>query len=99
MESKNCSMCNMEKHINNFYKKKYSDCKDFNRARGLERYFVNKDEIWKQQKIYYEKNIYKIQKQNIRCVHFRNLFISYVESENRLKALEEKVIIIDSEKH
>ena len=26
--------CNIEKHINNFYKK-YSECRDCNRARGL----------------------------------------------------------------
>ena len=55
MDTKTCSMCNTEKHIKNFYKK-YSECKDCNRARGLERYFDNKDKISNQQKIYYEKN-------------------------------------------
>ena len=27
METKTCSMCNIEKHINNFYKK-FSECED-----------------------------------------------------------------------
>ena len=48
-------MCNIEKHINNFYKK-YSECRDCNRTRGLKRYYENKDKISNQQKIYYEKN-------------------------------------------
>ena len=54
MDTKICSMCNTEKHINNFYKK-YSECRDCNRARGLKRYNENKDKISNQQKIYYEK--------------------------------------------
>ena len=37
MDTKTCTMCNIEKHINNFYKK-YSECKDCNRERGLEQY-------------------------------------------------------------
>ena len=55
MDTKSCSMCNIDKHINNFYKK-HSECKDCNRARGLERYYDNRDKISNQQKIYYEKN-------------------------------------------
>ena len=47
-------MCNIEKHINNFYKR-YSECKDCNIKRGVERYFDNKDKISIQQKVYYEK--------------------------------------------
>ena len=54
MDTKTCTMCNIEKHIINFYKK-YTECKDCNRARGLERYYDNKNEISKQQKIYYGK--------------------------------------------
>ena len=84
-------MCNIEKHINNFYKN-YSECRDCNRARGLKRYYGNKDKISNQQKLYYEKNRVRmlLQKQNNKCLQFRNLVISYVELENRLKALEEK---------
>ena len=91
MESKNCTQCNIEKDIINFYKK-YSECIDCNRARGLKRYYENKDKTSNQQKIYYEKNREKIllQKQNNRS-QFRDLVISYIELENRLKALEEKV--------
>ena len=37
METKTCSMCKIEKHIKNFYKK-YSECEDRNRKRGLKRY-------------------------------------------------------------
>ena len=54
MDTKTYSMCRNEKHINNFYKK-YSECRDCNRARGLKRYYENKDKISNQQKIYYEK--------------------------------------------
>ena len=103
MDTKKCTMCNIEKHINNFYKK-YSECRDCNRTRGLKRYYENKDKISNQQKIYYEKNREKIllQKQNNRSIQFRDLIISHVELENRLKAMEGKLknlSINDSEKH
>ena len=32
MDTKTCTMCNIEKHINNFYKR-YTECKDCNRTR------------------------------------------------------------------
>ena len=51
MDTKTCSLCNIEKHINNIYEK-YAECKDYNRARGLERYYGNKDKISNQQRIY-----------------------------------------------
>ena len=104
MNTKTCTICNNEKDINNFYKK-YSECIDCNRARGLKRYYENKDKISNQQKVYYEKNREKIllQKQNNRSIQFRDLVISYIELENRLKALEEKLNVYkninDSEKH
>ena len=103
MESKICTQCNNEKDINNVYKK-YSECVDCNRARGLKRYYENKDKISNQQKVYYEKNREKllIQKQNKRSIPFRDLIVSYVELEIRLKALEEKLKlqnINDSKKH
>ena len=59
MDTKMCTNCNIEKHINNFYKK-YRECIDCNRARALKRYYENKDKISNQQKIYYEKNREKI---------------------------------------
>ena len=92
MDTKNCSMCNIEKHIKNFYKN-YSECRDCNRARGLKRYYENKDKISNEQKIFYEKNREKVllQKQNNRCIQFRDLVVSYVELENRIKAVEEKL--------
>ena len=92
MESKICTQCNIEKHINNFYKK-YSECIDCNRARGLKRYYENKDKISNQQKAYYENNRERIllQKQNNRSIQFRDLVVSYVELENRIKSLEEKL--------
>ena len=46
MESKICTQCNIEKHINNFYKK-YSECKDCNIKRGVKRY-TNTNVISKQ---------------------------------------------------
>ena len=95
MDAKMCTICNIEKHTNNFYKK-YTECIDCNRARGLKRYFENEDKISNQQKVYYEKNREKIllQKQNKRSIQFRDLVESYVELENRLKALEEKLKLL-----
>ena len=96
MDTKKCTMCNIEKHINNFYKK-YSECRDCNRTRGLKRYYENKDKISNKQIIYYEKNREKIllQKKNNRSIQIIDLVISYVELENKLKTLEEKFIIND----
>ena len=98
MEGKTYTLCNMEKNINNFYKT-YSDCKDCNRTRGLKRYYENKDKISNQQKLFYEKTEKKIllQKQNNRWLQFEDLVKSYGELENRLKTIEEKFLINDSE--
>ena len=92
------------KNISTVFTKKYSECRHCNRARRLKRYYENKDKISNQQKVYYEKNREKIllQKQSNRCIQFRDLVISYVEIENRLKATEEKLknlSINDSDKH
>ena len=94
MDTKICTISNIEKDINNLYKK-YSECRDCNRTRGLKRYYENKDKTSNQQKIYYEKNRDRIllQKQNNRSIQFRDLVLSYIELENRLKTLEEKVQI------
>ena len=93
MDTKLCTICNNEKDSNNFLKK-YTESIDCNRARRLKRYYENKDKISKQQKIYYEKNREKIllQKQNKRSIQFRDLVMSFIELENRLKTLEEKLI-------
>ena len=101
MENKTCTMCNIEKHINNFYKK-YSECKECNIRRGVKRYFDIKDKISVQQKIYYEKNRDKLlQKQNDyrnkRNTDYKDLVRSYNELQNRLKTLEENVSINESE--
>ena len=95
MENKTCTVCKIEKHINNFYKK-YSECKACNIKRGVNRYYNNKEKISNQQKIYYEKNRDKLlEKQNYyrnkRNTEFKNLVMSYAELQNKLKALEEKM--------
>ena len=95
MENKNCTVCKIEKHINNFYRK-YSECKDCNIKRGVKRYYNNKDKISIQQKIYYEKNREKLlQKQNDyrnkRNTDIEDLVRSYAELENRLKTTEQKL--------
>ena len=95
MENKICTVCKIEKHINNFYKK-YSECKACNIKRGVKRYHNNKDKISNQQKIYYEKNRDKLlQKQNDyrnkRNTELKDLVKSYTELQNKLKSLEEKV--------
>ena len=61
MENKICTVCKMEKHINNFYRK-YSECRDCNIKRGVKRYYNNKDKISFQQKNIMkkiEKNYYR----------------------------------------
>ena len=64
MDNKTCTVCKIEKQINNFYKK-YSESKACNIKRGVKRYYKNKDKISNQQKIYYEKNRDKLlEKQN-----------------------------------
>ena len=103
MESKICTQCNIEKHINNFYKK-YSEWKDCNIKRGVKGYYDNKEKISLQQKIFYEKNRDKLlQKQNDyskkRSTDYKELHRSYFELQNKLKALEEKIKINESEKH
>ena len=95
MDSKICTQGNIEKPINNVYKK-YSECKDCNIKRGVKRYYDNKDKISIQQKICYEKNKDKLlEKQNDyskkRNTDYKELQRSYVELQNKLKALEEKL--------
>ena len=53
MDTKKCTMCNIEKHINSFYRK-YSECRDCNRTRGVNdimkikiKYQINKKYIMK----------------------------------------------------
>ena len=92
MDTKTCSMCNVQKLANSFYKK-YSECKDCNRARVLERYYDNKDKTSNQQKKITKKTRDKalLKKQISRCIQIRDLVRSYVELGNRLKAMEEKL--------
>ena len=95
MGNKICTVCKIEKHINNFYKK-YSECKVCNIKRGVKRYHNNKDKISNQQKIYYEKNRDRLlQKQNDyrnkRNTEFKDLVKSYAELQIKLKSLEEKI--------
>ena len=54
MDTKTCSMCNKEKHINSFCKRN-SEYKDFKIKRRVKGYYDSKDKISIQQKIYYER--------------------------------------------
>ena len=54
MNTKMCTICNIEKDINNFYRND-SESTECNCARVLKRYYENKDKISNQQKIYYEQ--------------------------------------------
>ena len=101
MENRTCTQCVFENHINIFYRK-ILECKDCNIKRGVRRYYDNKDKISSQQKIYYEKNGDKLlQKQNDyrnkRNTDCKELLVSYVELENKFKAMEEKFKKNDSE--
>ena len=51
MERKTFSMCNIEKHIKDFYKKNI-ERKDCNNKRGIKLYYENIDEISNHRKIY-----------------------------------------------
>ena len=44
MDNKICTVCKIENHINNFYRK-HSECKDCIIKRGVKRYYNNKDKI------------------------------------------------------
>ena len=97
MDRKICVVCNIEKSIDDYYNK-YRECKQCNIQRSMKRYRENKDKISMQQKLYYERNRDKLlQKQNNynkkRSTDYKELHRSYVELENKLKALEEKVQI------
>ena len=74
MDTKTCSLFNIEKHINIFYIN-YSGCKICKRTRGLERCYETKDKISEQQKIFNEKNRDKtlLQRQNSRFIQIREL--------------------------
>ena len=66
MERKNCTRCNIEKHIEDFYDK-FTERKNCNSIRSLKRYCENIDKIPNQKKLYYEKNRERLlQKQNAR---------------------------------
>ena len=100
MDNKTCTVCNIEKHINNFLQKN-SECKDYIIKRSVKRCFDNKDKISIQQKIYYEKNGDKLlQKQNDdrtkRNTDFKEIRRSFVEKENLLKMIEENFKTNDS---
>ena len=94
MDNKTCTVCNIEKHINSFYKKN-SECKVCNIERGVKRYYGNEDKVSIQQKLSYERNSEKLlQKQNYyrnkRNTDCKEVLRSYDGLENRIKALEEK---------
>ena len=97
MEGKVCVFCNTEKSIDNFYNN-YRDSKPCKIKRSLKRYYENRDKLSNERKIYYEKNRDKLlQKQNNRYINFKELRRPYGELDNRLKVMEEKLKINDSE--
>ena len=103
MDSKVCVVCNIEKSNDNFYNK-YRECKACNILGSTRRYYENKQKLSNQHKIYYEKNRDKLLQKpkdysKKRSTDFKELQKSYVELQNKLKALEEKFKINDSEKH
>ena len=55
-ETKTCSMCIIEKHIEEFHKN-YTESKICNSKRILKRYFGDKEKISTQRKTYYEKKL------------------------------------------
>ena len=99
MENKNCSHCNIEKTIEDFYNK-YTECKICKSNRSSKRYYENKHILSIQRKIYYgEKREKLLQKEKNRYINYKELFSSSVELEKKLKVMEEKFKVIDSGKH
>ena len=97
MESKICTQGKIEEHIGDFYNK-YTECKRCSSKRSLNRYYGNKGNLSIQRKIFYEKNREKLlQKQDNRQIKYEEVLRSYVELENKLKVIEEKFKINDSE--
>ena len=67
MDTKTCTTCKIGKQINNFHKR-YTECKDCNRTRGLKRNFENKDKLSNNKKIIMkriEKKYYYRKKQQM----------------------------------
>ena len=84
-ESKTFSRCEIEKKINNFFRK-CSECKFCYSKRSLKVHYHNKDKKSNQRKTYYGKIRYKLlQKHHNRYIIFKDLLRSYVELENRIK--------------
>ena len=101
IDNKICTVCNIDKDINNFYKK-HSKCRRCNIKRAVKGYYDNKDKTSIQQYFLNEKNRDKlIQKQNDyrnkRNTDFKQLHGSYVEFQNKLKAMEDNFTKNDSE--
>ena len=103
MDSKICVVCSTEKGIDNFYNK-FRECKQCNIKRSTRRYYENKDKLSNQQKLYFEKNRdvllakSKLNQQNRN--YERKIYKQQVEELNeKLKSLEEKFKINESEKH
>ena len=97
MEVKNCTQCNIEKHIEDFYEI-YKECRICKIEKNLKRYYGKKYMLSNQRKIYFEKSEEKVlQKQIDGYVIFKETLTSYVELKNRLKLIEGKFSINDSE--
>ena len=103
MDSKVCVVCNIEKSIDNFHNK-YRECKQCNIKRSMKRYYENKDKLSNQRKFFYETNRdvllakSKLNQQNRN--YERKIYKQQVEELNKkLKSLQEKFKINDSEKH
>ena len=75
MESKTCTICNLEKHITIFYEKD-SGCEDCNSKRGLSRYYEKKikDQI-------NERHVMKKIKINL----YKNKMLDSYNSKNQLE--------------
>ena len=88
-------MRNIEKH-RIFLKK--TEGRNRNSIGGFKRYYVKENKISSQGKVFHEKNKEKLlQKQNDRYIHFKEIVRTYVQLQNRMKALDEKISKNDSE--
>ena len=96
MKSKICTYCKTEKHTKDFYNK-YTESEECSCKRGLKRYYDKKDKISIQQKFLMEKNDKLLQKKNYRYKNIKQSFRSYVELQNRSKAMKRNFTKNDSE--
>ena len=75
-------MCNIEEHINKFYKK-YSECKDCNIKKGVKLYYNNKDKKSIQENFFLK---------NVETNFYRNKVITGIKETQNIRNFLEPIL-------